>query len=373
MMTSTFSSKLEGALYGVAIGDGMGAPVEGWSAAQILERFSGHDFNVFLPVTHDREPTVGKGDGRITDDTLMTEALIRAYNQSGRHLDAYGFREYLVPEFTKTVIWLPEYGKDMALLGRLNPIERYTEYRLNYFGAYPRHAGIGNSINCGVAMYIMPTGAVNAADPDSAFREAIALAMAETDSYGVESAAVLAAAYAEAFDEAATIETVCACALEHANDGTKSAIGKALQATHPGDALPEFIEKVRHAFIPFDPKARAEASPGAPGDADQPSRLLSIEELPVALAALVYGGGDFLKTIRAGVCYGRDCDSIAGMACGLLGALFGESAIPQALKETSDVRNRRDFKAMASGFEKTVRQIHQVDAKFAQRKSRMLG
>ena len=367
-----FSDKLCGALYGVAIGDGMGAPVEGWAPEQIRDRFSAHDFTAFLPVTHDGDPLLGKGNGRITDDTLMTEALIRAYGQSGAHLDAYGFRDYLVPEFTKTPVWVPERGKEMSLLERLNWIERYTAMRLTGFGAYPRHAGIGNSINCGVAMYIMPVGAINAGHPNAAFQEAIVLAMAETDSYAVEATAALAAAYAEGFAQEASVGSVCDCARSAARDGTRDAIESVLAATRPGDDLPEFIRNVRKAVEPFDPKT-ASAPGGGRGNADQPSRLLSIEEVPVALAALAYGGGDFCRTLQAAVCYGRDCDSIAGMACGLYGALFGTSTIPHVLMEACDRANRRDYKAMATSFERTIRAIHQADAALFERKSRLLA
>lgn len=367
-----FSDKLRGALYGVAIGDGMGAPVEGWGPEQIRGRFPEHDFTTFLPVTHDGDPLLGKGDGRITDDTLMTEALIRAYSQCGCHLDAYGFRDHLVPEFTKTIVWVPERGKDMALLERLNWIERYTAMRLTGFGAYPRHAGIGNSINCGVAMYIMPAGAVNAGDPAAAFQEAIALAMAETDSYAVEATAVLAAAYAEGFAPEASVESVCACAWTVARDGTRDAIESVLAAVRTGDDLPAFIRNVRKAVEPFDPKT-ANAPGGDRGNADQPSRLLSIEEVPVAIAALAYGDGDFCKTLRAAVCYGRDCDSIAGMACGLYGALFGANAMPHVLMEACDRTNRRDYKEMATSFERTIRAIHHADVVSFQRKSRLLA
>lgn len=370
---TALTDKLAGALYGVAIGDGMGAPVEGWAPEQIRDRFPAHDFTTFLPVTHDGDPLLGKGDGRITDDTLMTEALIRAYGQCGRHLDAYGFRDYLVPEFTKTCVWVPERGKDMALLERLNWIERYTVMRLTGFGAYPRHAGIGNSINCGVAMYIMPVGAVNAGDAESAFREAVALAMAETDTYAVEGAAVLAAAYAEGFGPGAGIETVCTCARASARDGTRDAVECALAATRPGDDLPAFIRSVRQAIEPFDPKTCVAPDGSGRGNADQPSRLLSIEEVPVALAALAYGAGDFVKTLRAAVCYGRDCDSIAGMACGLYGALFGASALPEPLREASDRANRRDYRDMARGFETTVRAIHRTDAAAFTRKAGLLA
>jgi ADP-ribosylglycohydrolase len=93
----------------------------------------------------------------------------------------------------------------------------------------------------------------------------------------------------------------------------------------------------------------------------RPSRVASIEELPVALAALRYGNGDFLRALRAGVCYGRDCDSIAGMAGALFGAIHGVDAIPLSLRQEADRANRRDFGELAARFAKVVSAILTAD------------
>jgi ADP-ribosylglycohydrolase len=357
MKMPSFIEKLEGAVYGTAIGDGMGAPVEGWSPEQIAERFPNHDFSTFLPPTHNGNPDEGKGNGRITDDTLMMEALIGAYNGCCTHMDAYAFRDYFIPEFTERPVWIPERRKETILLERLNQIEKYTVARLKHFHAYPRHAGIGNAVNCGVAMYIMPVGAVNVADPQRAFHEAVSLAMAETDSYAVEAAGVLAGCFAAALTGNATIESVCDCAESIAQDGTGAALRAVLSAADGDDTVAAFIEKTRQAFLAFDPKVDR----GGGAFFNQPSSSLSIEEVPVALAVLKYGAGDLLKTITAAVRYGRDCDSIAGMACGLAGALFGCEAIPASLRSSCDEANQRDFGALASALAQTVREICQKD------------
>ena len=360
-----FRERLTGALYGLGIGDAMGAPVEGWPAGRILKQFGDHDFTTFLPTTHGGDPAEGKGNGRITDDTLMTEALIRAYGRKQDHMDAYDFRDCFVPEFVKPDVWVPERRAAMPLIEQLNDVERYTRMRLGPFQAYPRHAGTGNCINCGVAMYILPVGAVNAAQPSAAFAEAVALAMAETDSYAVEAAGVLAAAYAETLSADATISRICHVALRMARDGTHNAIQAVLAATDPNDELEDFIDKVRAAFLPFDPLgSRAHAGgPDTTGSRNEPSRVFSIEEVPVALAALKWGDADFLRTVRAAVCYGRDCDSIAGMACGLYGAIIGAGGMPAALRSALEDANRRDFEEMAESFEETIVNIFRKDEK----------
>ena len=115
MSVNTFLDRLAGALYGQAIGDAMGGPVEGWPPDRILEQFEGHDFTTFLPPTHVGDPSPGKGDGRVTDDTLMAEALIFAYRDSQDHLDAYGYAEYLIPHVRGIPVWVPERGREMDL------------------------------------------------------------------------------------------------------------------------------------------------------------------------------------------------------------------------------------------------------------------
>ena len=367
-----FVDRIAGALYGGAIGDAMGGPVEGWESHAILEKFAGWDLTKFIPPQQWKP----KGDGRITDDTLMVEALIRAYGRKRDHLDAYDFRDYLLPEVVQTVVWLPERQQDMPIMDRMNPVEKYAWFRLSIFGAEPRTAGIGNAINCAIAMFIWPVGAANASDPRAAYQEAAAFGSAESHSFAVESAAVLAAAYAAAFGNQPTPASVIAAAQSVARDGTAAAIDAVLKATDPADDLRTFIARTRAAFLPFDHKhSHIPLESGTRmSDVNHPSPSLTIEEPPIALAALKWSGGDFLKTLMASVFYGRDCDSIAGMACGLAGAIGGVNAIPAVLRTASNAANRRDWSASAAEFAATVGDVFARDrARFQARESAQRG
>jgi len=95
--------------------------------------------------------------------------------------------------------------------------------------------------------------------------------------------------------------------------------------------------------------------------------------LPVALAVLKYGAGDFHKTLKAGVFYGRDCDSIAGMALGLYGAIYGEGALPKELRDASDVANRRNFKILADEFHDAAMKIIAEDVELQRNRIGRLG
>lgn len=80
--TPTFEDRLTAALFAAAIGDAMGAPIEGWHPEKIQERFPGWDFIQFLPPTREKDIKAdkGKGNGRFTDDLLAIEAIINVYN-----------------------------------------------------------------------------------------------------------------------------------------------------------------------------------------------------------------------------------------------------------------------------------------------------
>lgn len=360
------AENLKGALYGQAIGDAMGAPVEGWSSARILERFANHKFRTFLPPTHSGDPKTGKGNGRITDDTLMAEALILAYQDARDHLDAYGYNEYVLPHVMGVKVWVPEYQRTMNLWDRLFYPEKYPWMRLAISNVDPRVAGVGNTVNCGVAMWMIPVGAVNAGDPFAAYQEAAAIGAAHNESFAVEAGAVMAAASAAAFGRDASIPRVLEAAEGMSRDGTHDAIVAAVNASDPGDDLVAFVARVREAVAAYDQR-EGHVSDDRPlkvskvCDVGRPSRTASIEELPVALAALRYGEGDFAKTIRAAVFYGRDCDSIAGMACGLYGAVLGARAIPVGLRRASDKANQRNFGRLAASFAMVIREILEQD------------
>ena len=358
----TFKDKLRGAVYGTAIGDAMGAPVEGWPPERILEDFGAHGFETFLPPTHVGDPEKGKGAGRITDDTLMTEALILAYAQARSHLDAYGYLRHLLPQVKERRCWIPEWQQEACPWERLWHPEKYPWLRLLCANAEPRTAGVGNMVNCGVAMWMMPAGAVNAGDPRAAYQEAVLLGSAHNESFAVEAGAVMAAAAAEALSDAGTLESVLDTAAALGEDGTGRAVSAAVAAAESGDALTLFIRKTRAAIMPFDPRSGhgADDQPlerPAFSDVGRPSRIHAIEELPVALAALRYGQGDALKTLKAAVCYGRDCDSIAGMAMALFGALYGVDALPAGLCAAADRANRRNFAALADLLHEAARTI----------------
>jgi ADP-ribosylglycohydrolase len=221
--------KAIGCLVGAGVGDALGGATEGWTPEQIQERYGGYVTGVVQPYYADwREARpiapYHKGDGHITDDTLMTHALVEVYAKRRDHLDAYAIAEDLVPLLMEGKRWVPELESEALLLHRLFLAEKWLVARLHYGHMDPREAGVGNIVNCGATMYVAPVGIVNAGDPDGAYAEAIDLTGAHQSSYGREAAGVYAGAVAAAMAPAATATSVVDAAMRLAHDGTYAAV-----------------------------------------------------------------------------------------------------------------------------------------------------
>jgi ADP-ribosylglycohydrolase len=330
-LTSTLASKAVGTLVGAGVGDALGGATEGWSPEQIRTRYGGAVTGIVPPYHPDWRTArpiapYHKGDGHITDDTLMTQALVQVYASRRDHLDAYAVAEELVPLLIGEKRWVPELEAEALLLHRLFLAEKWLVARVHYGHVDPREAGVGNIVNCGAAMYMAPVGVVNGLDPAGAYAEAVEVAAPHQSSYGREAAGVFAAAVAAAFDPRADARSVVAAALAVAHDGTRLAV-EAVCAEAEGHSDPlAAIPALRRAVEPFDTVGPEYRAPHL--DARRPSRTKAIEELPVALGMVLVADGDYEAAVLGAVNYGRDADSIATMAGAVCGALGGAGAVP---------------------------------------------
>src|SRR5690606_4674257 len=177
--------------------------------------------------------------------------------------------------------WIPELEAEALPLHRVFLAEKWLVLRLHYGHADPREAGVGNIVNCGAAMYMAPAGVVNAGDPDAAYAEAIDIAGAHQSSYGREAAGVMAAAVAEAMRPGAPPEAVVQTALGLAHDGTRAAIEAVCERARDYTHWEGSFAGLRAAMAPYDTVADTYRDQGL--GARRPSRVHSIEELPLAL------------------------------------------------------------------------------------------
>ncbi|MEU6774359.1 ADP-ribosylglycohydrolase family protein [Streptomyces sp. NPDC046759] len=361
----TLDERITGALVGAAVGDALGGPVEGYDPDRIAERHGGRIHGFVGPWDGDAWRTARpiapyhKGDGHVTDDTLMTHALIRVYARVRDHLDAYAVAEHLVPDLMTNPRWIPELEAEALPLHRLFLAEKWLVARLAYGHADPREAGVGNIVNCGAAMYMAPVGLVNAADPAAAYAEALDVAGAHQSSYGREAAGVLAAAVAAAATPGATPDSVVAACLSLAKDGTREAIEKVCEVAVRHRDFESALRPLRAAVAPYDTVGPDYRAPSLA--ARRPSRLHAIEELPVALGMLLVSGGDYRHAVLGAVNYGRDCDSIATMAGALAGALG--SPVPEDWAKTVAEASRLDLWEPARTLGEVAREVFRRDVR----------
>ncbi len=360
---ASLEERITGALVGAAVGDALGGPVEGYTPEQILERHGGRVHGIVGPWNGDGWRTARpiapyhKGDGHVTDDTLMTHALVRVYDRVRDHLDAYAIAEHLVPDMMTTPRWIPELEAEALPLQRVFLAEKWLVARIHYGHIDPREAGTGNIVNCGAAMYMAPVGLVNAADPLGAYAEALDIAGAHQSSYGREAAGVFAAGVAAACTPGATAESVIETCLAVAKDGTRAAIEAVCEVARRHTDFESALRPLREAVAPFDTVGPDYRTPSL--GARRPSRLHAIEELPIALGMLLVARGDYRHAVLGSVNYGRDCDSIATMSGALAGALGSE--VPSDWAKTVAEASRLDLHAPATALTAVTLQIHAQD------------
>ena len=378
----SFKERVRGVLYGAALGDALGAPVEKLSYEQIKNKYGRVESLQTEWYKSDPELTLGKrrGNGIVTDDTLMIKALIQLYMKEKRHLDAYDMGNGFVKEIAYEKTYIPEFGRDGFIIDRLFYPEKYIFIRHVLANCEPREGGIGNMVNCGAAMYIAPIGAVNAGNPKGAYDEAILFAMGHQSSYGLEAAGVLAACVAKAFEVECTVDDIVSTAVTFAKDGTKQAIlrltSAAKELKERNADMDEIISVLHSAMAEFSPMGddvhRKLEKIGIPSEHYTPSRLFSIEELPMALAFIVLNEGEFYKSVYDGINSGRDTDSIGVMAGVILGAMHGDGIIKAEDKELLKTANRIDFDGLAEQFAGTAEEIIREDLALARQRIKLI-
>ncbi len=371
----TFKDRVLGMFVGVVYGDALGATIEKLSYDQIREKYNRvetykMDWHKANWAPEDRKFRI-RGNGIFTDDTLMTMALMEVYNTEKRHLDSYDMAKEFVNQVYYEKYYVPELQRVTNIHERLFVPEQFIFLRHALANCEPREGGIGNMVNCGAAMYIAPIAAVNAMNPKRAYDEAISFAQGHQNSYGLEAAGVLSACIAEAFKESASIKSILNVAKEYAKDGTGLAIEDLLNLAeklkskkYDKDYVVREMQKVMIKYSPMgDDVNRSATKLGKPSNHYTPSRLFSIEELPIALFYIALHDGDFNESILDGINSGRDTDSIGVMVGAILGAMKGSSIVPEVIIEDIEKVNQYELRKISEKFSDTAEEIILNDIK----------
>jgi ADP-ribosylglycohydrolase len=325
---SLLFKKVYGALTGGALGDAMGAPIEGWRYETIQEKYGWVSGII----------TDSGRNGQFTDDTYVKNALCREYIQRKTHLTAADVVK-MWAGLDPQRLWLPE---------------KYTHLCARYTRVDPFFAGKGNIVICGGAMHIAPVGLVNAGNPQAAYREATSVAAINTHSFGLEGAAVLAAGIAEAMRPDADRDSVFLAALDVAHGGTRQALKEVYETVCRYKNVREAIVPVREVTSRWDGRLAA----GNPG-IENPDKCL--EEVAAAFAMCYLAQGNTMEAIEGGVNFGQDNDSIAGMAGALAGALYAGAGLRPELVAQVEQANEYDAVRWAREMSEAIIAIQTLD------------
>lgn len=285
-----------GALVGVAVGDGLGAPFEGRPGPVSAEEIE--DFAAAGPL-------------RTTDDTTMTIGVA----ESLLHRDGVD-EDHLAATFAAAYASDPHrgYGAGAAVL--LDRIAAGDDWRTAAAEQFGGQGSFGN----GAAMRSTPFGLAAAGYPQQAAELARRAArVTHTHPQATEAAAA----------QAAAVSLVLTLPLGQAVDGPHltATLGHLLADTDLRQALAT---------------AAALATAGTPGEIAQTlgTGVRALEAVPAALCAFLRHQGSFSDTVLFAVSLGGDTDTIAAMAAALAGAHLGCSAIPQSWVDRTEGARR---------------------------------
>lgn len=286
-------NKAKGSLYGLAIGDALGAPVEGWSAQKIHNEYGWVDDFV-------------QDDVAGTDDTefavLTAKIICKAKGIPNASLLASMWLEYCED-------W-PE-TRDLMSGGCMSE-KRAVANLLK--GMSPPISGRDHMANdsCGAAMRIAPCGIVAPGNLDIARRLARADASVSHWNEGVIQAEAIASAVCMAMIDS-DLNVVIGAALSAIPEDswTYRVVEECNKAMASGRNMEDCVRKL---WSVSDTGVPASHGPSA---------------FALALTALRFGNGDFEESVILAVNTGRDCDSSAAQVGSIVGALVGYNALPR--------------------------------------------
>jgi len=301
----TVLDRFRGALLGCAVGDALGAPVEGMTAGEIASSHGG--VRGFLD---------GRGGaGAVTDDTQMTIVLAQSIIEIGRFdLEHAAF---------KLGRWM-EYSDNGVNDARRVGLTCATACRKLYRGATPRESGVP-SAGCGAASRVGPVGLFLHHDPESARRAAVAQgAITHTDT--------------EALAGAAAVAFLVASGVNLSGGPDRSALlrGAADVAASIDAALAGRLEGLG-GYLGAD---------AAEGFAFTGTGCYVMEAVPAAVLAFLRSPLDFERAVLTAVNAGGCSCSIGAMAGTVAGAFNGASGIPEQLRE--NVEGSRYIETLAA-------------------------
>lgn len=319
-MPRGITDRVYGCLIGGAIGDALGAPVEGWTHERIDDEYGQlEEFKQYYMPHSNSQP------GAVTSDTTLRHYLSLSVVNAGGRVTPEEFadvlREHLNPDRT----WI----NDEITLKKLSA------------GVNPWDAGVGAIPDNKAASAITPIGLVNAGDPTQAYQDGYNVGSVLQEGHHRHATATVAAGIAAATVPDATVASVIEAMVEHATGVVGRAIDLALGFAEQSDTVEELVALLYDRFLDWRwPPVQWDRDRYFEGEVLSASTL---ESLPVSVAILRACDGAPNRSIVESVNYGRDSDAIATVAGSIAGTLHGATALRGEWIEQCEAANREFF------------------------------
>ena len=303
-MTETTVDRVYGCLIGGAIGDALGATVEGWSYERIRQEYGRAEEFRKLHRAYGKD-----APGAVTADTTLRHYVSYGIAEKGRRITPDDIADVLLEHLNPDRVWV----NAEIIVKKLSA------------GINPWVVGEVAISNNKILSTIVPVGIVNACDPGQAFQDGFNVGSVFQSGYDREAAATVAAGIAAALSPDATVDSVLTTMVEYAPSIVHRAIDLAMGIAERSGTIDEFVETYYDRLLDWQwPAVQWDREKYYQGRVFSAS---SLEALPVAVAILFLCDGDVNRSIIEGASFGRDSDSIASVTGSFAGALQGASEI----------------------------------------------
>ncbi len=336
--------KILGMIVGSAIGDAMGAPTEMWSRPQIQENYgfvesldSVNRFSSPEGTWIDSLPP-----GGTTDDTrwkiLLSDFL---QTQDTSSLDPSAFSKYILVEHQSYLRELNEVNSEdyepyRPVLLKMGWLQEWSKVSTGYLSSNPQEYGnalgkfYGGEMVCAGLLYASSIGAYFPGNPEKAYEEAFRLSLYDIG-------------YAKDITAMAAAMTSSAMTLNISMEEVKSS----LELDPKGYFDSRLVGRSSFVWVKEAERIDLESR-----GLDSINSRLSLESTELAFAyqeldrkqqdmpfhageiflqtltAMYYTDFDFIQTLNFLTNYGRDNDTTAALAGGILGAYYGFERLP---------------------------------------------
>ncbi len=274
---------------GLAVGDALGQPTEGWTPEAIRARWG--YIGGFI------------GDAAVSDDTEYTLFSAKVLLEHGYKVTSSHFAEAWLTHIVPSPG--PFKGAGFSEMAAIENLRRGLRPPLS-----GRHY---HSWSDGFAMRAAPYGVVCPGRPVAACRLAAEDGVVSHAGEGLYGGLAVAAAVSVAMG-GAPLEQIVGSALQAvpSDSWTSREIRRALDLAEPLDSARDAVQPLHDALaVTYYPWAD-----------------LAPEAVGLAFGLLAAGRGDFRETVLAAVNLGRDADTVAAIAGAVLGAKVGYSGLP---------------------------------------------